>query len=92
MCSDYRTFRDAEILLRKFGVPLTEGLWKPEVHPGRDAPIVRRPRGGEPGKREAIVARFALLPWRAKSEKLTFRAMNARTETITTAASYKGRG
>jgi len=92
MCSDYRTFKDAEILLRKFGVPLPEGPWKPEVYPGREAPIVRRPRGGELGTREAIVARIALLPWWAKSEKLTFRAMNARTETITTAASYKGRG
>jgi putative SOS response-associated peptidase YedK len=90
MCNSYRTFKDADLLLRKFGVTLPEGSWKPEVYPGYDAPIIRRPRGAEPGSREAVVARFSLLPWWAKSEKLTFSTMNARTETIATAASFKG--
>ncbi|HEY8706639.1 MAG TPA: SOS response-associated peptidase family protein [Burkholderiaceae bacterium] len=90
MCNNYRTFKDAENLQRKFGVPLPQGTWTPEVYPGYDAPIIRRPRDGEPGQREAVVARFSLLPWWAKSEKLMFATMNARTETITAAASYKG--
>ena len=90
MSNNYRTLKDAETLQRIFGVPLPEGSWKPDVYPGYDAPIIRRPHGSEPGQREAVVARFSLLPWWAKSEKLTFSTMNARTETVSTAASYKG--
>ena len=90
MSNNYRTLEDAETLRRTFGVSPPEGSWKPDVYPGFNAPIIRRLHGSEPGQREAIVARFSLLLWWAKSEKLTFSTMNAKTETITTAASYKG--
>lgn len=54
--------------------------------PGCDASINRSPHAGEQGQREDIGARFLLLPWRARSAKMTFATMNARTETITTVA------
>lgn len=90
MSNNYCTVKDAETLQRSFGVSAPMGTWKPEVYPGYKAPIIRRQHGGEPCQREAIIARFSLLPWWTKSEKLTFSTMSARTVTISTAASCKG--
>ena len=95
MCNHYSTLKDAELVRRQFGVPLPAGEWKTDVYPGDCAPIIRRAHSGpagqadEPGQREAVLARFGLIPWFAKSEKLAYSTMNARTETAATTASYR---
>jgi putative SOS response-associated peptidase YedK len=99
MCNNYRALKEAEALRRKYGVEWRGGDFNPEVYPGMSAPIIRRAtpgpaRGedadGEPVRRESVLARFGLLPWFAKTEKIAFSTANARQETAATAASYKG--
>ena len=89
MCNHYSTLKDAGLVRRQFGVPLPAGAWKTDVYPGDSAPIIRRPHGGQAGEREAALARFGLIPWFAKSEKLAYSTMNARSETAAATASYR---
>lgn len=89
MCNQFRTLQQLELFERKFGVPLPDGEWRDEVYPGYLAPIVRRPRGGPPGSRESVLAKFGLLPANSKTEKLEFSTMNARDDRIQSARSYK---
>lgn len=90
MCNQYAAPTQRQLLSAKWRVQPPTGEWPTDVFPGYLGPIIRRPREGELGEREAVLARFGLLPWFAKSEKLSFSTMNARSETAATAASYKG--
>jgi putative SOS response-associated peptidase YedK len=89
MCNQYAAPTQRQLLAAKWRVTPPAGEWPEDVFPGNVGPIIRRPRHGEDGERQAVLARFGLLPWFAKSEKLSFSTMNARSETAATAASYK---
>lgn len=89
MCNQFRTLQQLDLFERTFGVGLPEGEWRDEVYPGYLAPIVRRARGGPPGSRESVLAKFGLIPAHEKSEKLEYSTMNARDDRIRTARSYK---
>ena len=78
MRNHYASLKDADRVQRQFGVPLPAGDWKTDVYSGDSAPIIRRAHSGpasqasEPGQSEAVLARFSLIPWFAKSEKLAY--------------------
>ena len=59
-----------------------------EVFPRAPGPFVRAARNSE-AARELVVGQWGLVPWFAKSAKLTYSTNNARFEEITTKASYK---
>ncbi|MBC7699676.1 SOS response-associated peptidase family protein [Aquabacterium sp.] len=90
MCNQFRTLQQLDLFEQTFGVPLPDGEWREEVYPGYLAPIVRKPRGGPPGSRESVLAKFGLIPAKSKTQKLEFSTMNARVDRIQTARSYKG--
>ena len=60
--------------------------WKLDVYPGHPAPIIRR---AEAGGRECVMARFGLVPWWSKTEKVNWSTMNARSETAATKPAFK---
>lgn len=60
--------------------------WKLEVFPGYPAPIIRR---AEDGGRECVMARFGLVPWWSKNEKIGWSTMNARSETAAVKPAFK---
>ena len=60
--------------------------WKDEIYPGYPAPVIRR---AENGGRECVLARFGLVPWWAKTEKVGWSTMNARSETAAVKPAFK---
>ena len=61
------------------------GSWN--VAPGAFLPITRRGRDGE---LEHVMARWGLVPYWSKDEKIAYRCINARAETVATAPAFKG--
>jgi putative SOS response-associated peptidase YedK len=59
--------------------------WAGEVFPRAPGPFVRAADDG----RELVVGQWGLIPWFAKTAKLTYSTNNARFEEITDKASYK---
>jgi putative SOS response-associated peptidase YedK len=59
--------------------------WAGEVFPGAPGPFIR----ATDDKRELVLGQWGLIPWFAKSAKLTYSTNNARFEEITDKASYK---
>jgi len=59
-----------------------------EVFPRMPGPFVRPARSSAP-ERELVVGQWGLVPWFAKSAKLTYSTNNARFEDIAAKASYK---
>ena len=60
------------------------GSWN--VAPGQTLPISRLSREGEI---EQITARWGLVPYWAKEEKLGFKCINARAETVATTPAFR---
>ena len=60
------------------------GSWN--VAPGQVLPITRMSRSGI----EHVTARWGLVPYWAKDEKIAYKCINARSETISTSAAFKG--
>ena len=60
------------------------GSWN--VAPGQVLPITRAGRGGI----EQVTARWGLVPFWAKDEKIGYKCINARAETIATTPAFKG--
>jgi putative SOS response-associated peptidase YedK len=67
-------------------VPVSPGV-PPKCFHGRRAVPARRQ--GEPLSRELVIGQWGLVPWFAKTAKLTYSTNNARFEEITTKASFK---
>lgn len=60
-----------------------------EVYPRSPGPFIRRARHQtEPG-RELVVGQWALVPWFAKSARLSYSTNNARSEELAAKASFK---
>lgn len=88
MCGRFVSKTDAA-MERAFNV--TRGNWRPDwasfnVAPSQDVPIVRQSENG----REGVMVRWGLVPEWAKGEPTRYSTINARVETIETAATYRG--
>ena len=64
MCSHYQTLKDAELLLKLFGVPMPEKPYAHDMHPGVNGLFVRRlvkgDGNGSREQREAVVGHWGL--------------------------------
>lgn len=86
MCNNYRAPRSID-LERGWHVQVQgDWHWKLDVYPGHPAPIIRR---AENGGRECVMARFGLVPWWSKNEKVGWSTMNARSETAAVKPAFK---
>ena len=63
--------------------------WAHDVFPRYAAPFIRASRDSDTLERELVVGQWALVPWFAKTAKLTFPTSNARSEELAEKASYK---
>jgi putative SOS response-associated peptidase YedK len=87
MSSNYLAPTASE-LEREWGLTLPDE-WNTDMVAGEFAPIIRRYGEGAAAQREAVLARFGLLPSTAKSEKAPGSTVNARSETAATRSSFK---
>lgn len=90
MCTMYETGEPID-LERAFRGQLSLDIEYPrEVFKDYAAPIIRRPAGAPAGEREAVLARFRLIPHRiAEPNEFKASTMNARTETVGQLFSFK---
>ena len=56
------------------------------IAPTQKAPVVR----ARDGRSECIMLRWGLIPHWAKDPKIAYKTINARSETVATAPSYRG--
>lgn len=91
MCNRYISPSDYEIesfwhIGREDGRPrwLSAG-----VYPRSPGPFIRRARNATDYERELVVGQWGLIPWFAKSAKLTFSTNNARSEELAGKATYR---
>lgn len=64
--------------------------WRPrEMFPRYEGPFIRQARDRSAPERELVVGQWALVPWFAKSPKLSYATVNARSEELTAKASFK---
>ena len=87
MCTQYTPAKPRAIA-DQFDVPEPAFDYPDRTYKGYKAPMLRRPEGG--GGLVVEEAHFALIPFFEESTKLPYDTMNARTETIATAKSYRG--
>jgi putative SOS response-associated peptidase YedK len=86
---NYLAVQDARRYEPAFGVQMPLGPWVSELYPKSRGTFIRR-RGDAIGlEREASGGTWGLLPWFAKTPEIKFNTMNARSETVATAALYK---
>jgi putative SOS response-associated peptidase YedK len=78
----------ASELERDWGLVLEDG-WQADVAAGDVAPIIRRFGVGEAAQREAVLARFGLIPANAKTARSPNSSLNARSETAATRSTFK---
>lgn len=69
-------------LIRRGGNPWRRGILRPRM----DGPFVRLDRDGE---LEAVIGTWGLVPWFSKTPRVDYATFNARSEEVTTKASYK---
>jgi putative SOS response-associated peptidase YedK len=60
-----------------------------EVFPRAAGPFIRRAADATQSQRELVIGQWGLVPWFAKTSKLTYSTNNARFEEIETKASFK---
>lgn len=75
MCSHYQTLKDAELLLKKFGVTRPGVLGKYDMWPRYQGVFVRRPAEHDAGddavpEREAVAGRWGLISAMTKADGL----------------------
>lgn len=78
----------ASELEREWGLMLDDD-WSSDIVAGDYAPIIRRFGIGAAAQKEAVLARFGLVPGAAKTEKPAASSVNARSETAATRSSFK---
>jgi putative SOS response-associated peptidase YedK len=75
-------------LERDWGIVLNDE-WATDVGAGDYAPIIRRFGLGAAAQREAVMARFGLIPSTAKTARSPGSTVNARSETAATRSAFK---
>lgn len=63
--------------------------WTREMFPRYAGPFIRAARDKAAFERELVVGQWALVPWFAKTARLTYLTCNARSEELASKASYK---
>jgi putative SOS response-associated peptidase YedK len=63
--------------------------WPREVFPRYPGPFIRALPGGSDAGRELVVGQWSLVPWFAKTARLSYPTANARSEELGAKASYK---
>ena len=63
--------------------------WTRDMFPRYAGPFIRAARDSACGERELVVGQWALVPWFAKTAKLSYPTCNARSEELASKASYK---
>ena len=64
------------------------GRWAPGVYPRAPGPFIRAHQS-QPGQCELVVGQWALVPYFAKTAKLSYQTHNARSEELAQKASYR---
>jgi putative SOS response-associated peptidase YedK len=59
------------------------------VFPRSPAPFIRADRQAAEPQRQLVIGQFGLVPWFAKTAKLSYSTVNARSEEVAAKASYK---
>ena len=86
ICTNYRAPKGID-LERGWHVQVQgDWQWKDDVYPTYPAPIIRR---AEDGGRECVIARFGLVPWWAKTDKIGLSTMNSRSESSAVKPAFK---
>ena len=62
---------------------------KSEVFPSRPGLFIRAAQGSTDTLREVVIGQWGLIPWFAKSPKLTYSTSNARSEELSAKATFK---
>ena len=87
MCGRYRLSRRKQILAEHFDAIPFEDDWIPRynIAPTQQVPVVRQ----TPNFRKLALMRWGLIPSWATDPSIGFKTINARSETITTTASFR---
>lgn len=88
MCNQY-TPASAETLARQFGLRAPRHYRQLDVFPRSPGWFIRRDRHATGFARELVQGQWGLIPWFAKTPKLTYATNNARSEELEAKASYK---
>ena len=90
MCTRYITPEQADIE-RHWLIGRENSLrWtKAEIFPSRPGPFIRAARDVTEFEREPVIGQWGLIPWFAKSPKLTYSTCNARSEELAGKATFK---
>jgi putative SOS response-associated peptidase YedK len=89
MCGRYRLSRRKQLVAEYFDAVPAEDEWNPRynIAPTQSVPVVRQ----NPQKpvRELSLLRWGLVPWWATDPSTGFKTINARSETVSTSASFR---
>jgi putative SOS response-associated peptidase YedK len=86
MCGRYTSSQRREVLAERFRVAVPEGYTeRHNLAPTQRALIV----GERADTRDAVLARWGLLPHWARDERMAFKMINARAETLTEKPAYR---
>ena len=86
MCGRYTSSQPRAAIAERFEVAVPEGYSERyNLAPTQRALIVRE----RESEREAVLARWGLLPHWAKDERIAFKMINARAETLTEKPAYR---
>ncbi|MES2918628.1 MAG: SOS response-associated peptidase family protein [Pseudomonadota bacterium] len=88
MCNQY-TPASATALARQFGVGLRPDYAQADVFPRSRGWFIRRDPQASAYARELVPGQWGLIPWFAKTPRLSFATNNARAEELAEKASYK---
>jgi putative SOS response-associated peptidase YedK len=88
MCNRYIP-ASSTALAKQFGLTAPRGYRQAEVFPRSPGPFIRRDRNAAGYERELVTGQWGLIPWFAKTPKLSYSTNNARAEELEDKASYK---
>lgn len=88
MCNQYVAASNTAIA-RQFGVGMRRDYRQVEVFPRSPGWFIRRDREAAGYARELVKGQWGLIPWFAKTPKLTYATNNARAEELADKVSYK---
>jgi putative SOS response-associated peptidase YedK len=91
MCGRYRRTTQEEELARRYGIEIPRQRDLPiswNIAPSQHVLAIRKEP--ESGKRSLDPLRWGLIPSWAKDEKIAYKTINARVETVDTSPSYRG--
>ncbi|WP_053362807.1 SOS response-associated peptidase [Bacillus sp. FJAT-27251] len=88
MCGRFSLFEDVEQLMQQFGFEFA-GEWDARFNVAPSQQVLAVAPGRD-GRRKGAMLRWGLVPFWAEDEKIGYKMINARAETIEQKASFKG--